>query len=243
MLRGRARPIVTRVTSAPLLRLLDLVRRDLAAQDSRLEIGGADPEDARLVWCRLPAGTRLVVVFEQPPADPKQSAVRLAAWAESFEGLLSGPAEQRPKPGAASVADRLEQELARLASRAEALGAAVVDRQSPVVWSSFELRPRDKAGLSLLERAISRLKQDRSRRARRAISEPGLGYVARSFGGIYSLLVFYDGPFSELKAEGAMNRAIGRIERLVLGLPPRDPVRRGRAHQLALVPPRGSGQR
>jgi hypothetical protein len=231
------------VISASLLRLLDLVRQDLGARDCRLEIGGADPEDPRLVWCRLPAGTRLVVVFAEPPADPGQYAVRLGAWAESFEGLLSGPAEERPKPGGVSIADELEQELARLASRAEALGAAVIDRQSPVVWSSFLLRARARTRQSLLERAITRLRQDKSRRGRRTLSEPGLGYVARSFGGIYLLFVLYDGPFSELRAEAAMTRSIGRIERLVLGLPPRDPSGRGRRHKLALVPPRGSHQR
>jgi hypothetical protein len=243
MLSVLGRLIVARVASASLLRLLDLVRQDLGAQDCRLEIGGADPEDAKLIWCRLPAGTRLVVVFAEPPADPAHCAQRLGAWAESFEGLLSGPAEERPRPRGASVADHLEEELARLASRAEALGAAVIDRQSPVVWSSFLLRAREKTRQSLLERAITRLRQDKSRRVRRTLSEAGFGYVARNFGGIYVLFVLYDGPFSELKAEAAMARAIGRIERLVLGLPPRDPAGRGRRQRLALVPPRGSPQR
>jgi hypothetical protein len=243
MLSGPGRPIVVRVTTASLLRLLDLVRQDLGAQDSRLEIGGADPEDSRLVWCRLPAGSRLVVIFREPPVDREQSRRRLAAWAESFEGLLSAPAEERPRPAAIAVADRLVLELGRLASRAEAAAAAVVDRQSPVVWGSVEPGRRDQAATPLLERAIARLRQDRSRRARRTVSEPGLAYVARSFGGIYLLVLVYEGPFSELKAERATNRSIARIERLVLGLPPRDPSRRGRERRIALVPPRGPGQR
>ncbi len=228
------------MTSAPLLRLLDLVRQDLGAQDCRLEIGGLDPEDPHFVWCRLPVGSRLVTAFEEPPKDRTTSQQRLDAWADSFEGLLSEPAGQRAKTGPAGISDRLEQELARLVALAGAVGAGIIDRQSPVIWSSFELRPKDSETPSLLEQAIARLRQDKTRRPRRAVSESSLGYVARGFGGIYSVLVVYDGPFSELRAETALGRALGRIERLVLALPPQDPSRRGRGQRLALVPPRGS---
>lgn len=50
-----------------------------------------------------------------------------------------------------------------------------------------------------------------------------LGCVAHSFAGIYALLLVFDGPFDELRAERAVHDALPRIERLVLALPPRDP--------------------
>lgn len=50
------------------------------------------------------------------------------------------------------------------------------------------------------------------------------GYIARSFAGIYLLvLVFDESSFDELRAERALSDALPRIERLVLALPPRDP--------------------
>jgi hypothetical protein len=237
------RPYSGWVTSTSLLRLLDLVCQDLGAEDSRIEVGGKDPDDVRLVWCRLPAGTRLVVVFAQPPPERDRIAQRLAAWTESFEGLLSWPGSERPKSAAVGIAARLDQELGRLASRAGARGAAVIDRQSSVVWGFVELPPPEGQGEPVLDQAIARLRQDKSRRRRRVLSESGLGYVARGFGGTYTLVLSYDGPFSELQAEAALGRALGRVERLVLGLPTRDPPRGGRKHQLALVPPGGRGHR
>ena len=64
------------------------------------------------------------------------------------------------------------------------------------------------------------------------------GCVARSFAGIYVLIIVYDGPFDELRAERTVADGLPRIERLVLALPPLDPkpapiagimaVRRGR---------------
>lgn len=49
------------------------------------------------------------------------------------------------------------------------------------------------------------------------------GYVAKSFAGIYLLVLVFDETFDELRAERALSDALPRIERLVLALPPRDP--------------------
>lgn len=51
----------------------------------------------------------------------------------------------------------------------------------------------------------------------------GLGYFARSFAGIYILVAYFPGAFSELRVEGAALHALPLIERHVLGLPPVDP--------------------
>jgi hypothetical protein len=50
-----------------------------------------------------------------------------------------------------------------------------------------------------------------------------LGYFARSFAGIYILVAYFPGAFSELRVEGAALHALPLIERHVLSLPPIDP--------------------
>jgi hypothetical protein len=49
----------------------------------------------------------------------------------------------------------------------------------------------------------------------------------RSFAGIYRAVLVYEGPFSELHAEGALLRALPTLEKLVTSLPPRDPASGG----------------
>lgn len=49
------------------------------------------------------------------------------------------------------------------------------------------------------------------------------GFLVRSFAGIYCLVLTFDQPFDEIRAERAVREALPRIERLVLALPPLDP--------------------
>lgn len=59
---------------------------------------------------------------------------------------------------------------------------------------------------------------------RHAVHDDDLAYLARSFGGIYWLVLAFEvSRFSELHAEAAMIHALPWIERLVLSLPPIDP--------------------
>lgn len=55
------------------------------------------------------------------------------------------------------------------------------------------------------------------------VREDDFGYVARSFAGIYLVVLVFDAPFDELRAERALTEALPKIERLVLALPPLDP--------------------
>lgn len=55
------------------------------------------------------------------------------------------------------------------------------------------------------------------------VREPDFGYVARSFAGIYALVLVFEAPFDEIRAERAVRDSLPRIERLVLALPPFDP--------------------
>lgn len=56
-----------------------------------------------------------------------------------------------------------------------------------------------------------------------AVRDPDFGYIAQSFAAIYLVVLVFDAPFDELRAERAVNDALPRIERLVLALPPLDP--------------------
>ncbi len=56
-----------------------------------------------------------------------------------------------------------------------------------------------------------------------SFSEPGFGWLARSFAGIYVLILAFEGPFDELRAERAVAISLPAIERLVTSLPPLDP--------------------
>ena len=50
-----------------MLRFLELLCKELGAEDARLELGGRDPEDRGLVFANLPDEFRLVAVFAEPP--------------------------------------------------------------------------------------------------------------------------------------------------------------------------------
>jgi len=56
-----------------------------------------------------------------------------------------------------------------------------------------------------------------------AVRDASFGWVARSFASIYVLIVVFESPFDELRAEQAIEDGLPRIERLVLALPPLDP--------------------
>lgn len=56
-----------------------------------------------------------------------------------------------------------------------------------------------------------------------SVRAPELSYVVRSFATIYMLLLVFERPFDELRAERSVTHALPTIERLVLALPPREP--------------------
>ncbi|MDX2055992.1 MAG: hypothetical protein SFV15_26555 [Polyangiaceae bacterium] len=57
--------------------------------------------------------------------------------------------------------------------------------------------------------------------------QPNYGCLARAFASIYRVVLVFDHSFSELHAEGALVRALPRLERMVLSLPPIEPPPRG----------------
>jgi len=88
----------------------------------------------------------------------------------------------------------------------------------------------NEATLALMTRALEQVRRlpqmaslHKGGHLAHTLREDDFGYVARSFAGIYVLLVVFDGPVDEIRAERAVRDGLPRIERLVLALPPLDP--------------------
>lgn len=131
-----------------LLRFLELVQRELGADDARVEIGGRAPEtdDPSLVFATLADDQRLVVQWDEAPSPERRAKARerLDALIESFAPSVSresfAPTLKLVSSTAATSA--LDESLGLLARRARAEEAIVVDHGSPEVWGSSEV-PRD----------------------------------------------------------------------------------------------------
>jgi len=131
-------------------RLLEVVRRELGADDARLEIGGRDPDDDA-VWCEVEEGVRLRAIFDSPPeANAAELRERLEALVTSFaETLQSAPTpSRRPLDPQHALDDALEV----LTAQAGSLFAVVIDHSSPVVWGT-SARPRGPEDLNDAARA------------------------------------------------------------------------------------------
>jgi hypothetical protein len=79
--------------------------------------------------------------------------------------------------------------------------------------------------LILTGRAVAPLREDgqSGTSGLRAEHGDGFGYMTRLIGGIYWLVLVFDGPFSELHAMATLQRAAPVIEAMVAALPPVDP--------------------
>jgi len=230
------------MTDPGLLRFLELVIRELGATDARVEIGGRDPDDPRLVFRPIPSGGRVVAVFATPPSDPEASGARLSALMESFFTVADHAAASVPPPSKtpADIAQRrLVDELGRLRERAGARAAVVFDVESPVVWG---MSPQESPGLeSRFADTMDRVRQAHAElsvgHTSRLSMMNGVECLARPFAGIYVLALLFDVPgVSEPVAIGAMVHALPTIERLVLALPPAEPPRGGA--KIMRMPPR-----
>ncbi|PRP93253.1 hypothetical protein ENSA5_43480 [Enhygromyxa salina] len=124
-----------------LQRFLDLVRHELSCDDARFEFGGRSPEQADSVFAEIPGGWRVVALFAAPLDDPAQPEAKLAALVESFAGV-SGLLQVRSPRLATPAANReIDDALAVLAAKADALRAVVIDEDSPVLWGTSEDTP------------------------------------------------------------------------------------------------------
>ncbi|HKU40843.1 MAG TPA: hypothetical protein VJR89_21930 [Polyangiales bacterium] len=120
-------------------RFLELVARELGADDVRAELGGRDPNADNMVWKMVPGGFRIVAIFDTPPADRQAAQTRLDRMAETFAHTLS---EQLQSGGTRTTtalpARRLDDALEALRARTGAVSIVVIDGNSPVLWGSSE---------------------------------------------------------------------------------------------------------
>ncbi len=140
-------------------KLLEVIRKELDADDARLELGGKDPGEGA-VWCALPSGFRLVVLLPDAGAertDEELAALRerLVFLARSFDATLDRVSPPAPRP-TGSPQHALDDALDVLAGQTSALAALVVDNDSPVFWGS-SLNPRGDEDVSAAERAAEAL--------------------------------------------------------------------------------------
>lgn len=122
-----------------MLRFLDLLCKELNADDARAELGGRDPEDLRQVWVNQPGGWRLVAVFAEPPVDRAAKQEQLERLVAGFSHTLREVSIPAP-PGLAvdSPFRRLDEALELLRSRSGGSGVVIIDVQSPVLWGSSD---------------------------------------------------------------------------------------------------------
>lgn len=120
----------------PRSKLLGVVRRELNADDARIEWGGAASSDPRQLSASLPDGWRVVVTFAAPPAEPAALQSKLEALVGPFLEVAVSLVVPVATPANAPNAkqDELDAALDELAERTGARAAVVIDERSPVVW-------------------------------------------------------------------------------------------------------------
>jgi hypothetical protein len=215
------------MTDPGLLRFLELVVRELNANDARVELGGNDPDDPRLVFRHSANGGRVVVVFDEPPADRAGVEERLDVLIATLHGNeiseQTGSSPPRTPPDIAGR--RLDDELGRLSDRAGAAGALVFDLASPVIWGASRSESENRELLFedvivAVRDAHAQLRQGHTLRLR---IDEAVECLARPFAGLYVVALAFKGDISEPVALGAVLHAMPLIERFVLALPPVDP--------------------
>lgn len=140
-------------------RLLEVVRKELGADDARLELGGKDPGEGA-VWCALPTGFRLVALLPEAEAPrPEEELTRLREklvfLARSFDATFDRVSPPAPRP-TGNPQHALDDALDVLAGQTSAIAALVVDNDSPIFWGS-SLSPRGEEDLAAAERAAEAL--------------------------------------------------------------------------------------
>ncbi len=219
--------------TAAVSRFLELVARELRAEDVYLRVGGHPSTDPTEVCVEISGSAWLVATFKEPLSERATVEARLAALCSTFQSTVNGALASVPFSGTSSdlIRQRLDQELGALSERAGAARAAVFDFDSPMIWgASLVSGEQAERANQLLERAVNELRDGRTDELRKHYGqtlrlrlEGGLEVLARPFASIYVLALFFENPVSEPIAVGAILHAAHSIERLVLSLPPIDP--------------------
>jgi hypothetical protein len=233
-------------------RFLALVCRELGAEAARVLEADAEAPDGELTLIgRMGDGRAVVATFAEAPVDREAKQRRLEMLTSTLDAAADEPPpSRRSRP---PVETSLHDELSDLCARAAALNAIIIDANSPVVWGAAhpegvvaqpplassprmtETPANDEGerggGMAvasrravLAARALPELAALRKGKHLRSVARDAeVPFVAHSFASIYLLVVVYDQPFDELRAERAIVDSLPRIERLVLALPPLEP--------------------
>jgi hypothetical protein len=128
------------MVDSALRRFLEMVTRELGADDARAELGGRDPVTPGVVFTNVADGWRLVAVFDQPRAvhELSNAQTKLDRLAQSFTHTLVDLKPPSPAANAALPARRLDDALEGLRARTGGVAAVVIDGNSPVLWGSSE---------------------------------------------------------------------------------------------------------
>ena len=192
----------------------------------------------------------MVVRFAEAPADRQAKYRRLEMLASAFDPGEGDLTLRRSRP---SLARSVRDELELLSERAAAVNAFVIDANSPVVWGAARptgdvvVQPATASSPRMTEEANdgsgseSQAVSLRALLAVRAMPEiaalrkgkhvrcvqggGGAPLVAHSFAGIYLLVLVFDAPFDELRAERAILDALPRVERWFSPFPRTTPIR------------------
>lgn len=219
-------------------RLLELVKAKLGATDARIEIGGKPPASPDTAWHVL-SYARIVAIFDAPIPDLEMMQKRLASLCGGFQDIVQEAIDRMPMVRAEDPREQLDDELSALAERAGASRAIVLDLNSDVLWGVSRVTPSHSQSQELLERWVHDIRSNYSADLRgsrghviRLTVCDDKECLAKLFGGAYVVSLFFDGLLSEPVAVGALLHAAGRIERLVVALPPIEPPPGGKVLRL-----------
>jgi hypothetical protein len=115
-----------------LARFLELVAREMDASDVRAEPRGTVETSHGVLVVPLGERSEVVVRFAEVPPDVDARQRRLEMLASAFASAVEMGAK-RPRPSRRS----LRRELEKLAAKAEAVDAVVIDAHSPIVWGAI----------------------------------------------------------------------------------------------------------
>ena len=240
-------------------RFLALVRRELGADEVRLVQPDEEEEelgDRFELRCSVEGGRSLTARFAARPEDPEARQRRLEMLASTFDFDRARPPVRRSRP---PLARSLQDELDALRVHAAAVNVFVIDANSPVVWGAArpagvvadgasEPPPPEGADERVViasRRALHGVRGldelaalHKGRHVRHVVNTGDAPLLARSFAGIYLVVLVFDAPFDELRAERAVGESLSRIERLVLALPPLNPPPTDGAGVVAMRRPR-----
>ena len=233
-------------------RLIALVRRELGADDVRVLEPDEQPVEGALV-APLANGKRVMATFAANADDREAKQRRLEILAESFAESFRSTGASRPPPaqslhaeleGLAKRAGATDA-LVIDAQSPVVWGAAEDEEAAPHLlprdnvislddhrtsgerFSKQSVAPRESPASTRAVDAVRALPEiatlPRGGHLHQSFVEGDFGWMAKSFAGIYVVVLVFDGEFEELRTERALAISLPIIERLVTALPPLDP--------------------